>query len=182
MSGEAERLRRWRLVLGAEAADALDASLSGEAAAMDRALDALYGDGAGGAGSRSGGLDGSSPSVARWLGDIRSYFPSAVVQVMQKDAMERMGLIELLLEPEILEEVQPDVHLVSTLLSLNRVIPGRTKETARLVVGKVVEEVEAKRLREAKHPYTQGLMRCLPSLADDVRPLPTLTRDPAWAI
>jgi hypothetical protein len=145
MTADAERLRRWRLVLGSEAGDALDVALAGDAAAMDRALDALYGEGGEGReGSRSGGLGGSSPNVARWLGDIRSYFPSAVVQVMQKDAMQRLGLLELLLEPEVLEEVEPDVHLVSTLLSLNRVIPGRTKETARLVVGKVVEEVEAR--------------------------------------
>jgi Mg-chelatase subunit ChlD len=160
MSADAERLRRWRLVLGGEADEALDASLSSEAAAMDRALDALYGDGpGGGGGARSSGLGGSSPNVARWLDDIRSYFPSAVVQVMQKDAMERMGLIELLLEPEVLDEVQPDVHLVSTLLSLNRVIPGRTKETARLVVRKVVEELEARLAQRTRAAVAGALDR-----------------------
>jgi peptide/nickel transport system ATP-binding protein len=51
-----------------------------------------------------------------------------------------------------------------------------------MYAGRVVEELEAKHLREAKHPYTQGLMRCLPTLKDDVRPLPTLNRDPAWAL
>jgi peptide/nickel transport system ATP-binding protein len=50
-----------------------------------------------------------------------------------------------------------------------------------MYAGRVVEEVEARRLGEARHPYTQGLMRCLPSLSAEVRPLPTLTRDPAWA-
>ncbi len=49
-----------------------------------------------------------------------------------------------------------------------------------MYAGRVVEEVEARRLGEARHPYTQGLMRCLPSLSAEVRPLPTLTRDPAW--
>jgi peptide/nickel transport system ATP-binding protein len=51
-----------------------------------------------------------------------------------------------------------------------------------MYAGRVVEELEAKNLREAKHPYTQGLMRCLPTLKDDVRPLPTLNRDPSWAL
>jgi peptide/nickel transport system ATP-binding protein len=51
-----------------------------------------------------------------------------------------------------------------------------------MYAGHVVEQLEARRLREAQHPYTQGLMRCLPTLKDDVRPLPTLTRDPAWAL
>ena len=56
--------------------------------------------------------------VARWLGDIRTYFPVRVVQVMQQDAIERLGLTQLLLEPELLDAVQPDVHLVGTLLAL----------------------------------------------------------------
>jgi peptide/nickel transport system ATP-binding protein len=51
-----------------------------------------------------------------------------------------------------------------------------------MYAGRVVEEVEARFLREAKHPYTQGLMRCLPTLKDDAHPLPTLNRDPAWAL
>ena len=78
----------------------------------------------------------SAPSVARWLGDIRTYFPSTVVQVMQKDAIDRLGLAQLLLEPELLDAVEPDVHLVGTLLSLNQVMPEASKATARMVVGR----------------------------------------------
>jgi peptide/nickel transport system ATP-binding protein len=51
-----------------------------------------------------------------------------------------------------------------------------------MYAGRVVEEIEARRLRDAKHPYTQGLMRCLPTLGNDTHPLPTLNRDPAWAL
>ena len=80
--------------------------------------------------------------MASWLGDIRTYFPTSVVQVMQRDAIERLDLTSMLLEPELLDSVQPDVHLVSTLVSLNRVMPETTKRTARLVVGKVVAEIE----------------------------------------
>jgi Mg-chelatase subunit ChlD len=90
--------------------------------------------------------------VARWLGDIRSYFPSSVVQVMQRDAVERLGLTRLLLEPELLAAVEPDVHLISTLLTLNDVIPEHTKETAREVVRTVVSKLEdrlAERTRSA---------------------------------
>src|SRR3954454_25046963 len=108
-----ERLRRWRLILGAPAGD----KLQGADLARDRALAALYQDG-GPDDERGAGLEGSAPRVARWLGDIREYFPSTVVRVMQKDAMERLSLNRLLLEPEMLEAVEPDVHLVGTLLSL----------------------------------------------------------------
>ncbi|GIM97785.1 VWA domain-containing protein [Paractinoplanes toevensis] len=140
-----ERSRRWRLVLGGAAEESLGAA-EGKDGAMDSALAALYD--AGGAGDpqsgnrRSAGLGGSAPKVARWLGDIREYFPSTVVQVMQSDAIERLDLTRLLLEPEMLAAVEPDVHLVGTLLSLNGVMPAKTKDAARQVVRQVVEELE----------------------------------------
>ena len=157
---EQERLRRWRLVLGGGRADAIKCKLSGEQAGMDRALAALYGspESSGGKGRpRTAALGSSSPNVSRWLGDIRSYFPASVVQVMQQDAMERLGLHQLLLEPEVLEQVQPDVHLVSTLISLNRAIPEHTKETARLVVRKVVDDVE-RRLEQKTRQAINGAL------------------------
>ncbi|MET8697725.1 VWA domain-containing protein [Kitasatospora sp. NPDC004723] len=143
-----ERLRRWRLVLGGEA-DGTGRTLHGRDAAMDGALAALYRgpaeDGRAGqprSGRRSAGLGGSAPQVARWLGDIRSYFPATVVQLMQQDAITRLGLEHLLLEPEMLEAVEPDVHLVATLLSLKHALPETTRESARAVVGRVVADLE----------------------------------------
>ncbi|MGW0004196.1 VWA domain-containing protein [Nocardia grenadensis] len=139
------RLRRWRLVLGAAAEPALGALGTADDKAIDKALGAVYDSGGGTArsrGDRAGGLGGSAPRVARWLGDIRTYFPSTVVEVVQRDAVERLNLTQLLLEPELMEAVEPDVHLVGTLLSLNRVIPETTKATARMVVSKVVKEIE----------------------------------------
>ncbi|WP_433576454.1 VWA domain-containing protein [Nocardia brasiliensis] len=136
--------RRWRLVLGTAAEAGLGGLNSADDVAMDRALSALYNDDEQDrtSGKRSGGLQSSAPRVARWLGDIRNYFPSTVVEVMQRDAVQRLNLTQLLLEPELLEAVEPDVHLVGTLLSLNRVMPETTKATARLVVEKVVREIE----------------------------------------
>ena len=135
--------RRWRLVLGQAAQEQLGGLSSGPDQAMDQALGALYNTGeAGGSTKRSGGLGGSAPRVARWLGDIRTYFPATVVEVMQRDAVQRLNLTQLLLEPELLESVEPDVHLVGTLLGLNRVMPETTKATARMVVEKVVREIE----------------------------------------
>lgn len=129
---------------------------------MDGALEALYGGGGKkpggrGGGGRSAGLGASAPSVARWLGDIRTYFPSSVVQVMQRDAIDRLGLSTLLLEPEMLEAVEADVHLVGTLLSLNKAMPETTKETARAVVRKVVEDLE-KRLESRTRATLTGAL------------------------
>ncbi|WP_405464396.1 VWA domain-containing protein [Streptomyces anulatus] len=163
---DAERLRRWRMVLGADSADSTGCTLTGQDAAMDGALNALYGGGAGkkpgggrGAGGRSAGLGASAPSVARWLGDIRTYFPSSVVQVMQRDAIDRLGLAALLLEPEMLEAVEADVHLVGTLLSLNKAMPETTKETARAVVRKVVEDLEKRLASRTRATLTGALDR-----------------------
>ncbi|MFI8457485.1 VWA domain-containing protein [Kitasatospora sp. NPDC085464] len=157
-----ERLRRWRLVLGGEA-DGTGCTLRGRDAAMDGALAALYrgapedGGRAGRGGRRSAGLGGSAPQVARWLGDIRTYFPSTVVQLMQQDAITRLGLDRLLLEPEMLEAVEPDVHLVGTLLSLKHALPETTRESARAVVGKVVADLE-RRLADRTRAVVGGAL------------------------
>ncbi len=49
-----------------------------------------------------------------------------------------------------------------------------------MYAGKVVEEIAAARLHEARHPYTQGLLNCLPKLGQPRHPLPTLQRQEAW--
>jgi len=148
---------RWRLILGPEAASLCPDGLSDVDGAIDAALASLYRDTAQEKESRQGGLGASAPNVARWLGDIRTYFPQGVVRVMQKDALERLNLQQMLLEPEMLAAAEPDVHLVATLLSLSRVIPNRTKETARQVVRKVVEDLE-RRLAEPLRQAVRGAL------------------------
>ena len=156
-----ERMRRWRLLLGDVAEESTGGLASASDTAMDAALSALYDDRGPATGTprRAAGLGGSAPRVARWLGDIRTYFPTSVVQVMQRDAMDRLGLTQLLLEPEMLEAVEPDVHLVGTLLSLNRVMPEATKATARTVVERVVREIEERLARATRAAVTGALNR-----------------------
>lgn len=168
---DGERLRRWRLLLGGHEADGTGCSLQGADLAMDNCLSALYdrglgGEGAGRTAQRRGGLRGSAPNVARWLGDIRNYFPSSVVRVMQKDALEKLDLRQMLMEPEMLEAVEPDVHLVANLVSLRGVMPNKTKETARLVVGRVVEELQ----RRLMNPTQQAIMGSLNRAIRNRRP------------
>jgi Mg-chelatase subunit ChlD len=167
-----ERMRRWRLVLGDAGPDQ---PLSGADAGVDAALAALYdsgpGDGSEGSGSqgagpggrpgagRQAGLGASAPRVARWLGDIRTYFPASVVQVMQKDAIERLGLTRLLFEPEMLDAVEPDVHLVGTLLSLSRVMPEQARESARAVVRAVTRDLERRLAQRTRSAVTGALNR-----------------------
>ena len=108
---------------------------------MSEALTALYGDGDDAPKKGRGGLGGSAPRVAKWLGDIREFFPAPVVQVIQKDAFERKGLRQMLIEAEFLATVEADVNLIADLVSLRGVMPDKTKETARIVIAKVVKEL-----------------------------------------
>jgi len=155
----AERAKRWRLILGG-ADDGTGCTLSGTDLGMDRALEALYDS------DRKAGLGGSAPNVARWLGDIREYFPAPVVKVLQSDALDRLKLRQMLLEPEMLSSVEPDVNLVTTLMSLRSVIPNRTKETARIVVRKVVEKLK----RQLESPTRQAVSGALNRAIRNRRP------------
>jgi len=155
-----ERLRRWRMILGGHQADGIDYELTANDIRIDNALEALYDS------DRRGGLGSSCPSVPRWLGDIRKYFPKSVVQVMQRDAFERLDMARMLTEPEMLEAIEPDVHLVANLLAMRGIIPTKTKETARLVVQKVVEELQ----RKLSNPMRQAIMGALNRASINRRP------------
>lgn len=169
---EEERNRRWRLVLGRDpepkgdiTTDALrrsEVQLSTADQGMDSVLEALYDS------DRRAGLGSSSPNVNRWLGDIRKYFPASVVRVLQRDALDRLGLQQMLLEPETLEAVEPDVELIATLLSLKNVIPNKTKDTARQVVRKVVDQL----LKKLRQPTTQAVRGAISRASRTYRPRP----------
>lgn len=165
-----ERARRWRLILGGGEADGIQHAIGNDDLKIDQCLSVLYGAEEGGPGTNSrnrcGGLGASSPRVAQWLGDIRQYFPSSVVRVMQHDAMDRLGLHELLLEPEVLGNIEPDIHLVSTLISLKKVMPAKAKATARMVLAKVVNEL----LRKLAQPMREAVMGSLNRAIRNRRP------------
>jgi len=85
-----------------------------------------------------------------------------VLRIMDRLVSERgMGLIF----------VSHDLRLVSSFC--DRVIV--------MYAGRIVEEIAASELRNAKHPYTQGLLNCMPQIGEDRHPLPVLDRKPEWA-
>jgi Mg-chelatase subunit ChlD len=152
MSSE-QHIRKWRLILGGDQSDGTAFTLNAHDMQLDKTMSALYD------GDKQGGLGPSSPNVSRWLGDIRSFFPNTVVQVMQKDALKRLNLTQMLFEKEMLENVEADVHLVATLMTLSRVIPDKTKDTARQVVRKVVDELIKKLAQPTQQAITGSLNR-----------------------
>ncbi|HEX6428446.1 MAG TPA: VWA domain-containing protein [Niastella sp.] len=160
MINNEQHIRKWRLILGGQQNDGTGISLSERDVQMDKTLEALYDS------NRQGSLGASSPNVARWLGDIRTFFPSSIVQVMQQDALSRLNLTQMLLEKEMLQNVEPDVHLVATLMTLSKVIPDKTKDTARMVVRKVVDEL----LRKLSQPTQQAIIGSLNRSVRNRRP------------
>lgn len=155
-SAEAERVARWRLLLGKNSALDDAAALGGRERRMDAALEGLYRNDD--ETRRAGGLQQSAPNVARWLGEIREFFPRSVVQVMQKDAIDRLGLRQLLLEPEVLATVERDVHLLATLIALKDAVPAKAKAMARQIVGEVVREL-MRRVGDATRQAVSGALR-----------------------
>ena len=161
-----EQLSRWRLILGTET----DKSFSGmggvplsmEELLMDSALGAIYGGpeefGGGGPG-RGAGKAPSAPLLSKWLGDLRSLFDPETVAVVQNDAIERKGLKQLLLEPELLDNLEPDLNMASTLLMLKDQIPKKSKESARKFIRKIVEEINKMLEDDVRRAVTAALNR-----------------------
>ncbi|UHA73660.1 VWA domain-containing protein [Paenibacillus sp. 481] len=174
-SVEPNIVSRWRLILGQAAEQQLatcntsgQIDLTEEQRIMDQALAAIYDDTTEGAeassnpssGNRRGAGQGSSaPRLSKWLGDVRTFFPDDVVSIIQNDAMERKGWKQLLFEPEVLAKVKPDIQLVGTLLSLKGKIPEKTKDTARLLVQAVVDDLVKLLENDIRRAVTGALNR-----------------------
>jgi Mg-chelatase subunit ChlD len=149
------RLVRWRLVLGPGGATGAEATagLSPGEIALDEALGALYDDDR----PKGADLSGSSPRVTRWLGDIRELFPTPVVTVMQRDALDRLGLRRMLHEPELLDAIEPDIELVGQLLSLSAALPDKVRDPARAIVRRLTDDLE-RRLRSRLQAAVNGAL------------------------
>ncbi len=181
---------RWRLILGEAAQKQLEGMngpgglhLTEEEAIMDAALAAIYDDttdgapSAGGSGRGTGGSSGGraagggrgSVNLSRWLGDVRSLFSEDVVSIIQNDAIERRGWKQLLFEPELLASVKPDIQMVGTLMALKGKIPEKTKETARMLVKAVVDDLMSRMKEDMQRAVTGALNKRqhtpLPSLS-----------------
>ncbi|MCS7028279.1 MAG: VWA domain-containing protein [Bacteroidia bacterium] len=93
--------------------------------------------------------------INKWLGDVRTYFNHELVQVMQQDAIEKFGIEKILLsDPKVIENIEPDINLVSILVKLSKSLSKEKKESARAIVEKIVQEL-IKRL----HQHTENAIR-----------------------
>lgn len=157
-----DRIRRWRLILGQDSNDRLEqlagqpCKLTEEQDLMDQALASIY-DNTGGGFGQGGGKGPSSPQITKWLGDVRSLFEQEIVTIIQNDAIERKGLKQLIFEPEILQQLEPDIQLASTIMMLKEHIPKRSKESVRQFIGKIVDEINKLLENDIRRAVTAAL-------------------------
>ena len=148
------QLNRWRLILGGYAKDQLSfgegAALENGISCMDleEALDFLYNREQGDdVRDRTGSLDASRLTAVTWITKIRKLFPKETVEILERHALDRYGMTELLTDREVLEKLEPNQELLKTILQLKHLMKGDVLEAARRIVRKVAEDI-AKKLNQ----------------------------------
>jgi Mg-chelatase subunit ChlD len=168
---DAATLRRWRLILGPDAGQPPDgpSPLSGEDARRDAVLEHLYrrehlareeaGEQDGGEAPRRGGQGVADPRAVHWLGEVRQLFPRSAAEVLQRDALSRYGMQELLADPEVLAQATPSIELVATLMALRHSLPPPVLEQARLLVARVVRALEERLAQRVRAVFSRRRRR-----------------------
>lgn len=157
-----QQLKRWRLILGKAAEDKINSMgggspLSAEELLMDSALSQIYGADGFSGNSGNAGHGASSPKLTKWLGDLRSLFAPMEIKVIQRDAIEKKGLKQLLFEPEMLDGLEPDISTGALLLMLKDQIPKKAKDNAREFIRKIVEDINRRMADDLKRSVTAAL-------------------------
>ena len=146
------QINRWRLILGSYAKKQLsfdgDGMTENGISCMDleEALDFLY-NREQGEDVRQGSLDASRLTAVTWITKIRKLFPKETVEVLERHALDRYGMTELLPDREVLEKLEPNQELLKTILQLKHLMKGDVLDTARRIVKKVAEDI-AKKLQQ----------------------------------
>lgn len=162
-------VERWRLVLGRYARKRLGPNDSAGSQRMERALDHLYGRSYAGRGVRGeagraaakgpGSLDDSQLTLVTWLGEVRELFPARTAEVVEKHALERFGLTELVTDPTTLERLEPSQDLLRTLLALRGSMTGDVLHLARRIIREVVEDIRRRLEQEVRQALSGRLNR-----------------------
>jgi Mg-chelatase subunit ChlD len=163
-------LARWRLVLGRFADRSLGGALGGGSQGgsggrgaaggnrlqqMDRVLEYLYGREYAGRGVRSDGQRGADLSetaltIPEWLKDVRELFPQETVEIIERHALDRYGMTELVTDAEVLRKLEPNYELLKAVLTFRHLMKGEVLETARKIVRKVVDDLRRRLAREVR--------------------------------
>jgi Mg-chelatase subunit ChlD len=158
-----DTLARWRLVLGKYARDQIPAGMSAQQQRIENALDFLYSREYRGRGvrdqeeesrKREGTLDPSQLTVPHWLSEVRELFPKETVALIEKHALDRYGLTELITDSEILRRLEPSFDLLKMLLTFRGHLKGEVLNEARRIIRSVVEEIKQRLITEVRRAFS----------------------------
>jgi len=143
MSTPEERARRWQLILGQQPEGNLNlpAPLAEEDQEINELLNDFFEENQG-SGKSQGGTKG--PYVPDLLERSRRIFPKSVVEVLEKEALERFGLAEFARDPEALRKLQPDVRMVGNLLGLRQHLQPEVLPALRELVEKLIAALQTR--------------------------------------
>ena len=162
-NAQEQTLARWRLVLGKYARDQIPVGMSAEQQRVETALDFLYSreyrgrgvrDQEEEQGKREGTLDPTQLTVPQWLNEVRELFPKETVLLIEKHALDRYGLTELVTDAEILRRLEPSFELVKVLLTFRGHLKGEVLNQARRVINTVVEEIKHLLVTEVRRAFS----------------------------
>ncbi|MCL2666282.1 MAG: VWA domain-containing protein, partial [Micrococcales bacterium] len=151
-------LERWRLVLG-EAGEALGECMSDEAMAQDAALDWLYSHDGEAASrgvrptTRAGGPGGSVVAAVDWLGQVHRLFPQETVERLEREAIERFGITDIVTNPDVLRRVTPNQTLLKAVLHTKHLMDPQVLALARTLVARVVDDLVKKMATEVRRSF-----------------------------
>jgi VWA domain-containing protein len=143
---------RWRLILGDEAED-ICGGVQGQEADRDAALEYLYGREGQGRNRRAGGrrsqggrdekgsLDPSQLTVPEWINAVHTLFPQRTIERIEKDALERYKVQELVTNVDLLKRAEPSMTLLKAVLHTKHLMNQEVLGVARELVRKVVEQL-----------------------------------------
>lgn len=154
-------VERWRLLLGEAAEGSLQTGLgTGPALGMDRALAWLYGrEGSGDTLDRHGGDAPSQLSVPEWINEIHELFPKETIERLERDAIERYGIDEVVTNPEVLERATPNPALLEAVLRTKHLMNPQVLALARQLVAKVVKELIEKLAKQVQRSFSGSRRR-----------------------
>ena len=155
MADEQELLNRWRLVLGKYAEGQISFSSNNvQYMEMENVLDYLYsreyGEDQEVREDKKGGREDSRLTVPHWLRQIKKLFPKRTVEILERHALEKYNMTELLTDPEVLRKLEPNKELLKTILELKHMMKGEVLTLARDIVRKVAEEIARKLEQEIR--------------------------------
>ncbi len=158
-------LARWRLVLGRFSEGRLGEAGDGAGGGdryrrMDRALEFLYGREYAGRGvrverteNRAGGLGAGVLSVPGWLKDVRELFPRETVEIIERHALERYGMTEMVTDEETLRKMEPSYDLLKAVLSFRHLMAPKVLAVARLLVKQIVEDLRRRLAKDVRQAF-----------------------------